>query len=542
MAHDGGRTEFQFTPGGKAGSQREGQPQERRAADAGGADGGAFHVLVMADLSGRGSRGATDGPAAPLANRRPVKVDIDNIDSVIRKMGVQIHVPLGHAALPIVIQTLEDFHPDRLFEQLPIFARLRDLHSRLGSAATFAAAAEEVRGMFATGETPPKGGTPERSASGGTGAAQGGTPEQAGDVTFASLIGGAPRAPEPPSETPSESFIRSIVEPYAVAGPNPDQKQLQQLVADALGAGMRAILHHPAFQPVEAAWRSVNFLVSRLNTDGNLKVFLLDITREELATALEVGDLEESPLYRILIDATVNTPGGVPWSLLIGDYTFDQSPESIKLLAILATLGQSAGAPFVAGASPAIAGVPGGLEGPKSFAEVPDHRQWKAAPSDYWNKLRALDQAQWLALAAPRFLVRQPYGPGSDPVEKYAFAEVAPGAQGETLHRSLLWANPGFAVGLVIANAFLESEEPAVGEPWSVGPTDALEVAELPAYTVDEEMMPCAEAYLTDAAAEAMFAQGVLPLLSIKRRPAVQLFGLPSIAAANTPLAGRWRT
>lgn len=55
-------------------------------------------------------------------------------------------------------------------------------------------------------------------------------------------------------------------------------------------------------------------------------------------------------------------------------------------------------------------------------------------------------------------------------------------------------------------------------------------------------MIPCAEAYLTDTAAETMFAQGLLPVMSIKRRPAIRLFGLPSIAANNAPLAGRWTT
>ena len=55
-------------------------------------------------------------------------------------------------AVEIHFEQLDDFHPDRLYERLEVFEALRDTRDRLGSQATFAAAAAEVRGWAETRE------------------------------------------------------------------------------------------------------------------------------------------------------------------------------------------------------------------------------------------------------------------------------------------------------------------------------------------------------------------------------------------------------
>ena len=45
---------------------------------------------------------------------------------------------------------------------------------------------------------------------------------------------------------------------------------------------MRALLHAPAFQALESAWRGVHWLISSLELDENLQLHLFDVTREEL--------------------------------------------------------------------------------------------------------------------------------------------------------------------------------------------------------------------------------------------------------------------
>jgi predicted component of type VI protein secretion system len=76
-----------------------------------------LRLLILGDWCGRASR-PTTAPAVPLANRRPIRVDRDNLDEVIRQLGVELHVPAGttdDACMAIRSTELNDFYPDCLF-------------------------------------------------------------------------------------------------------------------------------------------------------------------------------------------------------------------------------------------------------------------------------------------------------------------------------------------------------------------------------------------------------------------------------------------
>ena len=93
-----------------------------------------FRIAVLGDFSGRASRGLFD---PTLKGRRFIPVDRDNFDEVMERMGAQLET--------IRFTDLDDFHPDRLYEQLPIFQGLRETRDRLQDRATFPAAAAEVQ-------------------------------------------------------------------------------------------------------------------------------------------------------------------------------------------------------------------------------------------------------------------------------------------------------------------------------------------------------------------------------------------------------------
>jgi len=78
----------------------------------------------------------------------------------------------------------------------------------------------------------------------------------------------------------------------------------------------------PRFPGLEAAWRAVRFLVSRVETDTQLKLYLVDISKAELSADLAAAeDLRSIGMYRLLVEETVETPGGEPWAVLAGNYT-----------------------------------------------------------------------------------------------------------------------------------------------------------------------------------------------------------------------------
>ena len=175
-------------------------------------------------------------------------------------------------------------------------------------------------------------------------------------------------------------------------------------------------------------------------------------------------------------------------------------------------LASQAGGPLLAAGDPALAGDDGlALAG--------------------WHSLRQSEVAPWIGLAAPRLLLRLPYGKASDPVERFAFEEL--GAAPEP--GQFLWGNGGLACALLIGRAF-------TARGWGFEPGDEREIADLSAYTFvkdgERELQACAEQYLGEAAGELLMAAGLMPVLSHRHRNAVTVPRFQSVAEPAQPLAG----
>jgi type VI secretion system protein ImpC len=489
--------------------------------------GGPFQMALLGDFSGRSSRGLRDaGPQ--LAGRRPLLVDRDNFDEVLAKLGVAVRLQGagGAGAVDIRFRELDDFHPDRLYRHLEMFQSLRQTRDRLHNPATFAAAAAEVhswsQGRSAEAGRPPEAPPPELAAL---------APEQLLDQ----IIGGPLDRPAP-TAAPQEStdwnaFLRSVAAPYSIPRPDPKQPELVAQVDAATGALMRAVLHHPIFQALEALWRSVHFLVRRLDTDHGLKLCLLDVSRAELESDLAAAeDLGATGLYRLLVEQTVGTPGAAPWAVLVGHYSFAATTADVGLLGRLTQIAQRAGAPFLGAATPSFVGCP-------SLARTPDPDDWTTAlepeTREAWEALRRLPAATCLGLVLPRFLLRLPYGKDTDPAESFPFEELPPGAS----HEDYLWGNPAMAAAYLFGAAFNHAG-------WQLRPGMVQDIDGLPVHVYqndgESESKPCAEVLLTHRAADAILDRGIMPLLSVRGTDQVRLAAFRSIAEPARPLAGRW--
>ena len=79
----------------------------------------------------------------------------------------------------------------------------------------------------------------------------------------------------------------------------------------AIAEQMRTLLHDPAFQSLEAAWRGVRWLISSLELDENLQLHLFDVTRDELLgdVVAAQGRIAQTGLYRALVDRWRDVPG-----------------------------------------------------------------------------------------------------------------------------------------------------------------------------------------------------------------------------------------
>jgi type VI secretion system protein ImpC len=467
-----------------------------------------FCIAVLGDFSGRGARGSMEVGGA-LVNRQPVLVDRDNFDEVLARFAPRLEIPLGSddgARLTLRFDDLDDFHPDRLYSRLPLFDSAREMRERLADPRVFARIADARKSR-----------APAPSAEGS------GPPRRIPSNLLDEIVGGEARPPGRRDDL--QDFIERAVEPHIVPRADPGQQELLEQLDAATSAGMRAILHHPDFQALEALWRSVLLLVRRVETDARLQLHLIDIAEAELRADLAAdGNVESSGLYRLLVESSVGTPGANPWSLLVGNYTF--APGSERTLARLAQVARLAGAPWIAGADSRLAGCP-------AIDRCPDPADWERTTDPDWEAFRRSENARYVGLALPRLLLRLPYGAETEPGELFPLEEMGPASS----HEDYLWGNPAIGCALLLAASFASSG-------WAMRPGEHLDIDALPLHLIREDgettAKPCAEALLTERAALRLLDNGLMPLVSLKARDAVRLVRFQSVAHPIASLAGRW--
>ncbi|MCA9131660.1 MAG: type VI secretion system contractile sheath large subunit [Planctomycetales bacterium] len=495
-----------------------------------------LRMLVIGNFSGR-STTELAAAASPLAQRKIQRVDVDNFEDLLAQKKPRLMLPLGQPDelnLEIEFRELEDFHPDQLLERLAIFQQLRDLRQQLQNPQTFAEAAKQLRKTL-----------PDSPAEATAPASPPATPspsKESNAETLQRILGNSVSVPEPAAGGSAAVDVRRLIEeivaPYVLPGADPRQEEYLQCLDAAVTAQLRAILHHEAFQSLESSWRGLHFLVSQVAMAEEVQVSLWDVTQDELQSALatDSGQLQDSLLYQRLVVEREHAP----WSLMVSELSFGAQEADLRLLAGLGAIASQAGGPLLASAAPSLLGHEAwtaNLQSPPSPGAARQADE-KAPPadgeSDNWQALRASPLAPWIGLAAPRFLLRRPYGAASDPLEAFPFEELQDPAN---QHAGYLWGAPALFCATLLGTAFLDRQ-------WQMTPNDRLELGELPAvtFTVDGEVQlkACAEAYLSERQAESLLAAGIMPLLSFKNRNAIRVPRFQSIAEPLAALAGPW--
>lgn len=472
-----------------------------------------FRIAVLGDFSGRGIRGIRKS-ADELAALKPILIDRDNLDDRLDSLDVRLEnlmVTNDDESFTIKFSELEDFDPDRLFDQLGIFSKLRSLRQRVQNPNTVNAAVKELAAMTGhsnerPAEPPPPGKTddPDRPS-----------PESLIDLM---LEESAAIEPQLAQQDPFDlsRLIGQIVAQHTVPQADPRQADVLESIDTSINMTMVALLRHPAFRQLEAAWRSIDLLVRRLETGSDLKLYLIDVSQNELqADLLATDDLTETGLYRLLVEKSVETPGGQPFSLLVGNYYFGAEPDDISALGRIAKIADRAGAPFITGSD-------GNMIGCNRPSQTPDPQQWAPVDSDDWRQLRRLPEANHLFFLWPRFLLRLPYGRSTRPTERFELEEVD-----YSNRQYLLWGHPAVLAALAIGQDFSRTA-------WDRGIASSRLVADLPVWVYEDQgemnAHPCTELLLSQRSIECIESAGVIPILAVKDQDAIRIPELRSLA------------
>ncbi|MEO5882935.1 MAG: type VI secretion system contractile sheath large subunit [Caldimonas sp.] len=210
------------------------------------------------------------------------------------------------------------------------------------------------------------------------------------------------------------------------------------------------IIHHEDFQKLESAWRGLHYLVNNTESDEQLKIRVMNVSKQELGKTLKryKGTAwDQSPLFKKLYEEEYGQFGGEPYGALVGDYHFDHTPPDVELLGELSKLAASAHAPFITGASPSVMQMESWQElaNPRDLTKIFTTPEYAA-----WRSLRESDDARYLALCMPRFLARLPYGAKTSPVDEFDFEEDTAGAT----HAKYSWANAAYAMAVNVNRSF----------------------------------------------------------------------------------------
>ncbi|KIN70348.1 putative cytoplasmic protein [Sulfitobacter noctilucae] len=470
-----------------------------------------FRIAILGDFTGRAARGQIEVGAA-LAERPAIPLDTDTVEQVIESFATTLVLPIGKegAGVKVDLRGLDDLHPDELYENVEVFAALRDLKSQLSTGGTAQSAAAS---LIEWGETYGRAVTPARATSGSN--------TVRADLKlsdFQKLVGDTANRLAQPSAV--DDLLARIVGPHIRKLPDPDATAMASAVDDALSGAMRLVLHHPDFQSIEAQWRSLDLIARSIETDDTLEVMLYDISAEEIAADLtQADDLSQSGLVRLLTEEPMDeVTGRGAYSALMGLYTFEETPPHAQLLGRIARVAAHVDAPFFTAITP-------------GFIDTPKKDRHPLVAQE-WDTLRAMPEAAHLALASPRFMLRRPYGAKSEPIYAFEFEEFTQSAG----LSGMLWANPVVLVAILLARSFKE-----IGP--SMGLGQIMSLGDVPYHFVtdnygEQVALPCTERNLTLDKIETVLGRGFLPVISIKGRDEIRLGSFQSLAGGD--ILGPW--
>jgi type VI secretion system protein ImpC len=238
-----------------------------------------------------------------------------------------------------------------------------------------------------------------------------------------------------------------------------------------ISAQVDQILHHSQFRTLESSWRSLQFLVNRTDFRENIKIELLNLSKQDL-----LNDFEDSPeivksgLYRLLYTSEYGQFGGQPYGAVISNYQFGPNAQDMGLIKSIASVAAMAHAPFIAAASTEFFGI-------QRWEELPNlkdlHSLFESPQYIKWNAFRESEDARYVGLTVPRFLLRLPYGQNTTPSKRFNYNETVSEASGD-----FCWGSTAFAFASRLSDSFAKYR-------WCaniIGPQGGGAVDDLPLY------------------------------------------------------------
>ncbi|MEQ8765842.1 MAG: type VI secretion system contractile sheath large subunit [Planctomycetota bacterium] len=347
-------------------------------------------VAFVSDLSPRAA-----------ARPRSSRFDRDDLESLLSKWSPSVELgQLGAATF----RSLEDFTPDVLVDRLPALEAWR-------AAAEEAGSPERAKKILeAAGERwPAKAASSEKEPS---------APQTVTESELLDSILGGDGGEEPvrvgPKGTGDEVFDRAIDAIIGDTGVPPeslDTKKRRELFLTILAARLRDVLHRPAFEHVESAWRGLFNVTRTVPTSAGVVMHVVDAGADD-ARVLEA------------LQAIDAMPGSDALRVVFLDRRFEDRPEDRSVLERWNDWARGRATTVIAAAG-------------ESLVAATRSPEWQES----WQTFESV------ALTWPRALTRLPYGANSEPVDVCPLEEIE-GSEGYT------WQSPIYLVARILLGGY----------------------------------------------------------------------------------------
>ena len=137
------------------------------------------------------------------------------------------------------------------------------------------------------------------------------------------------------------AFVTEMLAP-AHEAQRVDRAAVDAMIAELdkrLTAQVNEVLHNPDFQKLESAWRSLRYVVERVDFRENVRMEVLNLDKESLQADLDdAPDITKSGFYKIIYSNEYGVLGGKPIGVMNMNYDFGPGPQDIDLMRKLASI------------------------------------------------------------------------------------------------------------------------------------------------------------------------------------------------------------
>jgi type VI secretion system protein ImpC len=425
-------------------------------------------------------------------------IDLDTLNTRLAKLHpstvFSLDTQAGESQIDLHFTNLDDFHPDRLLEQLAAHVSTTNGEPTLINDQPAAIPP-------AIGEGP--------------------TETESEQATLSRLLGARPLSAEQSRTGGSnlsaakQSMIKEVVQRIAE---NASEGQDRETVeSQSSGAGedqqrtrfLRKLLHDEAFQGLESAWRAVDWLIHSTEPDPAIRFYILNMSRIKLE--YERAEHEKpttSPLYDILRDLQARDDFSRSELYLLDQHQYGLTPDDIAALEWLGSLVSSLEGRLLAAAD-------------SSFlnAELESDDTIKL-----WQNLRQRTPSKSIALFYPQVLLRLPYGSQTDPIQSVDFEELDESWRVD----DLLWGNPAYAALILMIRDWMEQTD-----------TDSPTLlTDLPAYSYkrdgEYQLQPCTKTLLKESETNQLLKLGLVPVIGNRSSNAIKIPWYQHIGSATS--------